>query len=336
VTNAIGEGPLADSYSLWFLFKDPPDHTRLRGLVSKAFTPRAVENMRQKIEAVVEKLLDEQNGKATFDLMDSVAYQVPVLVICELLGVPESDRGRFSEWSAALAKGLDILAVPDPEFVRRGNEAAAGLTAYFRQLIESRRKQPGDDLLTALIAAEEAGDRLTEEELLATCVLLFFAGHETTVNLIGNGTLALMRNPDQMDRLRKEPALMGGAVEELLRYDSPVQRSGRVALEDLELNGRFYQKGWRVNMLIGAANRDPAQFADPDRLDVTRANASQHMSFASGIHYCVGAPLARLEAQLAIAAVLRRYSDLQLAEERPPYRPTFVLRGLSRLMVSVA
>ena len=336
ITNAIGEGPLTDAYSLWFLFQDPPDHTRLRGLVSKAFTPRAVENMRDKIEAVVEQLLDAQRGQATFDLMGSVAYQVPVLVICELLGVPESDRDRFSEWSAALAKGLDILAVPDPEQVRRGNEAAAGLTEYFRQLIESRRKQPSDDLLTALIVAEEAGDRLTEEELLATCVLLFFAGHETTVNLIGNGTLALMRNPDQMDRLRQMPGLMGGAVEELLRYDSPVQRSGRVALEDLELNGRFYQKGWRVNMLIGAANRDPAQFAEPDRLDVTRANASQHMSFASGIHYCVGAPLARLEAQLAIAAILRRYSDLRLAEERPPYRPTFVLRGLSRLMVSVA
>jgi cytochrome P450 len=191
-------------------------------------------------------------------------------------------------------------------------------------------------LLTALIVAEEAGDRLTEEELLATCVLLFFAGHETTVNLIGNGILALLRHPDQMDRLRKEPRLMPGAVEEMLRYDSPVQRSGRVVLEDLEMNGRFYQKGWRVNLLIGAANRDPAQFADPDRLDVTRANANQHMSFASGIHYCVGAPLARLEAHLAIAAVLRRYSDLRLAEGRPPYRPTFVLRGLSRLQVEVA
>jgi cytochrome P450 len=336
VTSAIGDGPLAESYSLWFLFQDPPDHTRLRGLVSKAFTPRAVENMRQKIEDVVEQLLDQQRGKATFDLMGSVAYQVPVLVICELLGVPEADRGRFSEWSAALAKGLDILSVPDPDSVRRGNEAAAGLTAYFRQLIATRRTQPGDDLLTALIAAEEAGDRLTEDELLATCVLLFFAGHETTVNLIGNGILALLRWPDQLDRLRKEPALMGGAVEEMLRYDSPVQRTGRVALEDLELNGRFFQAGWRVNMLVGAANRDAAQFPDPDRLDVTRANASQHLSFATGIHYCVGAPLARLEAQLAIAALLRRYSDLRLAGERPAYRPTFVLRGLSRLEVAVA
>jgi pimeloyl-[acyl-carrier protein] synthase len=336
VINAIGDGPLAESYSLWFLFQDPPDHTRLRGLVSKAFTPRAVESMRQNIEDVVEHLLDRQRGKASFDLMSTVAYQVPVLVICELLGVPESDRGRFSDWSAALAKGLDILAVPDPELVRRGNDAAAGLTAYFRELIAARRKQPSHDLLTALIAAEEAGDRLTEDELVATCVLLFFAGHETTVNLIGNGTLALLRNPDQLERLRQAPALMSGAVEEFLRYDSPVQRSGRVALENFELNGRAYQAGWRVNVLIGAANRDPAQFPDPDRLDVTRANASQHLSFASGIHYCVGAPLARLEAQLAIAALLRRYSDLRLVEDRPPHRPTFVLRGLSRLDVAVA
>ena len=329
----LGEGPLADAYSLWFLFQDPPDHTRLRGLVSKAFTPRAVDNLRNKIDDVVELLLDQQKGKTSFDLMGSFAYQVPVLVICELLGVPESDRGRFTDWSAALAKGLDILTVPDPESVRRGNEAAAGLTAYFRELIHVRRTQPSDDLLTALIAAEEAGDRLTEDELLATCVLLFFAGHETTVNLIGNGTLALLRNPTELERVRREPSLMPGAIEELLRYDSPVQRTGRVVLEDLEMHGRFYSQGQRVNMLIGAANRDPDQFPDPDRLDVSRANANQHLSFAAGIHYCVGAPLARLEAQLAIAALLRRYAELRMVGERPAWRPTFVLRGLRALEV---
>jgi pimeloyl-[acyl-carrier protein] synthase len=332
----LGEGPLADSYSQWFLFQDPPDHTRLRGLVSKAFTPRAVESLRHQIDDVVERLLDQQQGKTSFDLMASYAYQVPVLVICELLGVPKSDRGRFTDWSAALAKGLDILTVPDPEAVRRGNQAAAGLTEYFRQLIQVRRSQPGKDLLTALIAAEEAGDRLTEDELLATCVLLFFAGHETTVNLIGNGVLALLRNPTELDRVRRAPALMPGAIEELLRYDSPVQRTGRVVLEDLELNGRFFAQGQRVNMLIGAANRDPDQFPDPDRLDVSRPNASQHLSFAAGIHYCVGAPLARLEAQLAIAALLRRYAALRIVDEQLVWRPTFVLRGLRALEIAVS
>ncbi|MGI9147330.1 MAG: cytochrome P450 [Chloroflexota bacterium] len=334
--NAIGEGALLQSFSQWFLFLDPPDHTRLRGLVSKAFTPRSVDTLRRKIEGIVERLLDEQRGKASFDLMGGLAYQVPVLVICELLGVPESDRGRFTEWSAALAKGLDVLAVSNPDAVLRGNAAAAGLTAYFRELVGARRRRPGADLPTGLIAAEQAGDRLTEDELLATCVLLFFAGHETTVNLIGNGMLALLRNPNEQARLRREPSLMPGAVEEMLRYDSPVQRSGRVAVEDLELNGRFYEQGQRVNVLIGAANRDPDQFPDPDRLDVARANANQHLSFAAGIHYYVGAPLARLEAQVAIAALLRRYAELRLVGGAPPRRPTFVLRGLRALEVASA
>jgi cytochrome P450 len=257
-----------------------------------------------------------------------------VLVICDLLGVPERDRGRFSDWSAALAKGLDVLSVADAEAVRRGNEAAAGLTAYFRELVEARRTRPGDDLLSAMIQAEEAGDRLSTDELLATCVLLFFAGHETTVNLIGNGTLALLRNRSELERLVAEPGLIVNAVEELLRYDSPVQRTGRIALEDLEYNGRFFQAGWRVNMLVGAANRDPLQFADPDRLDITRTNAPSHLSFASGIHYCVGAPLARLEAQLAINGLLRHYPAMRLVGEELKYRPTFVLRGLAALEVA--
>jgi cytochrome P450 len=215
VVSTIGEGAMADSYSQWFLFQDPPDHTRLRGLVSKAFTPRSVERMRDSIVEVVERLLDDTAGRARFDLMSSFAYQVPVLVICELLGVPEADRGRFSEWSSALAIGLDVLSQPDPERIARGNAGAAGLTDYFRTLVEVRRAQPGEDLLSAMIQAEEAGDRLSTDELLATCVLLFFAGHETTVNLIGNGTLALLRNPSEMARLVAAPTLMPGAVEEL-------------------------------------------------------------------------------------------------------------------------
>jgi cytochrome P450 len=313
---------------------DPPNHTRLRGLVSKAFTPRTVEGLRPKIEAVVEDLLDRQADHAGFDVVSAFAYQVPVLVICDLLGVPAEDRGRFGAWSAALARGLDNLTVTDSEFIMHGNEAAAGLTDYFRQLVAKRRRQPGADLLSGLIAAEEAGDRLSEDELLATCVLLFFAGHETTVNLIGNGVLALLRHPAELQRLRDKPGLIGGAVEELLRYDSPVQRTGRVAEEALELNGRRYQPGDRVSLLVGAANRDPEQFSDPDRLDITRSNAGQHLSFAAGIHYCVGAPLARLEAQIAIGALLRRAPRLRLVTETPAWRATFVLRGLQALEVA--
>jgi pimeloyl-[acyl-carrier protein] synthase len=334
VTKALGEGPLADSYALWFLFMDPPNHTRLRGLVSKAFTPRTVERLRPQIEKVVEDLLDRQADKPSFDLVTAYAYQVPVLVICDLLGVPGEDRGRFGAWSAALARGLDNLSVTDSEFIMHGNAAAAGLTEYFRQLIRMRRRQPRSDLLSGLIAAEEAGDHLSEDELIATCVLLFFAGHETTVNLIGNGMLALLRYPRELKRLRDDLRLIGGAIEELLRYDSPVQRTGRVAAQDLELNGRFYRKGDRVNLLVGAANRDPKQFAEADRLDITRANASQHLSFAAGIHYCVGAPLARLEAQIAIAALLRRAPELRLLDHKLNWRPTFVLRGLQSLEVA--
>ena len=327
-------GPLLKLQEKAMLFMDPPDHTRLRGLVSKAFTPRTVEGLRGQIEALIEDLLDRQRARPSFDLVGDFAYQVPVLVICELLGVPPTDRGRFGAWSAALARGLDNLTVADAEFILHGNAAAAGLTAYFRELVAARRRTPGTDLLSALITAEEAGDRLTEDELLATCVLLFFAGHETTVNLIGNGTLALLRHPDQLQRLRQQPQLIANAVEELLRYDSPVQRTGRIAAEEVDFAGVHIQRGDRVTMLVGAANRDPAQFADPDRLDVTRPNASQHLSFAAGIHYCVGAPLARLEAQLAIAALLRRAPDLRLLDQQPPWRPTFVLRGLQSLQVA--
>jgi pimeloyl-[acyl-carrier protein] synthase len=333
--STFGDVPITRAFGHWMLFQDPPDHTRLRGLVSKAFTPRAVEILRGEIDAIVARLLDGVRGKSTFDLMAEVAYPLPVLVICELLGVPEADRDRLGVWSAALAEALDNLTMHDPEVLARCNAAATGLTEYFRDLVRIRRSAPRDDFLSGLIAVEEQGDRLTEDELLGTCVLLFFAGHETTVNLIGNGTLALLRHPAELERLRAEPALLPNAVEELLRYDSPVQRTGRTVLEEVEIGGHVLQAGYRVNLLLGAANRDPSQFSDPDRLDVTRPNASQHLSFASGMHYCVGAPLARLEAQLAIGALLRRFSDLRLAIDAPAWRRTFVLRGLTALPVSV-
>jgi len=315
------------------LFRDPPDHTRLRGLVNKAFTPRAVEALRSHIDAIVASLLEKQQGKPSFDMVTEFAYPLPVLVICELLGVSEEDRGKFGAWSAAVAQSLDNLGLSDPDVIRRGNEAATGLTEYFRDLIKKRRGAYVDDILGGLLAAEEQGDRLTEDELLATCILIFFAGHETTVNLIGNGTLALLRHPGELERLRARPELLPGAVEELLRFDSPVQRSGRSILADVEIDGVVFPAGWRLNMLIGAANRDPAQFPDPDRLDITRPNAAQHLSFAAGIHYCIGAPLARLEAQLALGALLRFAPHLRLATDKPAWRSTFVLRGLASLPV---
>lgn len=331
--SGLGDGALARVYRDWFLFQDPPDHTRLRGLVSQPFTPRAVEALRSRIADLVERRLDGlQDGG---DLISGFAYQVPVLVICELLGVPEADRGRFGAWSAGVAAGLDNITNPDADVLARGDEGAEGLTDYFRWLVRERRSQPGTDLLSGLIHAEEAGDRLTEDELLATCVLLFFAGHETTVNLIGNGTLALARHPDQLARLRADPGLIVSTVEELLRFDSPVQRTGRDAREDVSVNGRQFFAGDRLILLVGAANHDPRQFPEPDRLDITRPNAAAHLSFAAGIHYCIGAPLARLEAQVALNALVRRAPNLRVLTDSPRWRRTFVLHGLAELPVSL-
>jgi cytochrome P450 len=331
--NGLGDGALAKVYRDWFLFQDPPDHTRLRGLVNQPFTPRAVEALRGNITELVERLLNGlQDGD---DLISGFAYQVPVLVICELLGVPTPDRGRFGAWSAAVAAGLDNISNPDAHVLTRGDEGAEGLTEYFRWLVRERRRQPGSDLLTGLIHAEEAGERLSEDELLATCVLLFFAGHETTVNLIGNGTLALARHPDQLARLQADSGLIVSTVEELLRFDSPVQRTGRDAREDVQVNGRQFFVGDRVILLIGAANHDPRQFPEPDRLDITRPNAAAHLSFAAGMHYCVGASLARLEAQVALNALVRRARNLRVLTDTPRWRHTFVLHGLAELPVAL-
>ena len=259
-----------------------------------------------------------------------------MLVICELLGVPAADRARFGAWSAAVARGVDSLIRQQPDALARADAAASGLTAYFRELVAQRRRAPADDLLSRLVWAEQQGDGLSEDELLATYVILLVAGHETTVNLIGNGLLALFRNPDQLERLRVESTLASSAVEELLRFDSPVQRTGRVALVDVELSdGQLIRAGDRITLLLGAANRDPVQFAQPDQLDLGRANAGRHVSFGSGIHYCVGAPLARLEAQLALPRLLHRFPSLHPLSEAVAWQPTFGLRGLLALPVAI-
>jgi cytochrome P450 len=256
-------------------------------------------------------------------------------VIGALLGVPTADRTSFRDWSAALADGLAAASFPRPDAVARGNGAAEEMTTYFRGLLARRRAEPREDLLSHLLAARDGADRLSEDELLSTSLLLFFAGHETTVNLIGNGLLALLRHPDQLAAVRGEPHLISNAVEELLRFDSPVQRTFRVADEEVDIGGVHIGAGERVAALIGAANHDPRRFTRPDRLDVRRPDARQHLSFGGGIHYCIGAPLARLEAEIAVASLLRRYSRLHLVEDAPAWRPNLIFRGLERLPLSV-
>jgi pimeloyl-[acyl-carrier protein] synthase len=316
------------------LFRDPPDHTRLRSLVNRAFTPRVVEGLRPRIVAIVDGLLDRVQDRGRMDVIADLAYPLPVTVISEMLGVPPSDHEAIKQWSADIARGLDAIGMPvDPEVIARASRGRRELGEYFRRLIPERRRQPREDLLTLLIAAEEQGDRLTEGELLSTCVLLYVAGHETTVNLIGNGLLALLRHPAELARLRAHPELSAGAVEELLRYDAPVQRTGRTAHEDIELGGHHIAKGSLVVPVIGAANRDAAHFPDPDRLDLGRRD-NRHVAFGFGIHFCLGAPLARLEGQIALGRLLARFGHLTAETDRPTWRQSSTLRGLAALPVS--
>jgi cytochrome P450 len=312
-----------------FLTLDPPDHTRLRRLVSKAFTARLVERLRPRISEVTDALLAGMSGET--DLINALAWPLPVVIISELLGVPPEDTSRFKAWSDTLARGLDPDFMLPPAEIAQRERARDEFIGYFRELAGRRRADPGDDLLSALVAVSDQGDVLTEAELLATCVLLLVAGHETTVSLIGNGALALLRHPDQLAWFRARPEAAASAVEELLRYDPPVQLTARSALADVALAGQRIERGELILMLIGGANRDPAVFPDPDRLDLTR-RAERHLAFGLGIHYCLGAPLARLEGQIALTKLFQR-------EVRPigevAYRDNLVLRGLAALPVRV-
>jgi cytochrome P450 len=316
------------------LSTDGARHTRLRSLVSKAFTPRAVASMRPTIAALVNQLLDEAQARGPLDLMRDLAAPLPVAVIAAMLGVPDADRSKFKHWSDDVAATTDIAAIRSEAILTRAATAYKELSAYFRDLVGRMRSGRGAGLLGAMAAAEEAGDRLTEDELYANAILLLNAGHETTTNLIGNGTLALLHHPDQWQRLVADPALIEGAVEELLRYDSPVQFTNRRALEDIELGSHHIAKGQKVLAVLGAANRDPTMFPEPDRLDVARAEAAHHVAFGQGPHYCLGAPLARLEGQVTFDTLVRRYSKLRLEGETPVYRDNFNLRGLKMLPVA--
>nr|GAJ37142.1 putative cytochrome P450 133B1 [Bradyrhizobium sp. DOA9] len=331
----IMKEPVFRSMSYWMLQADPPDHTRLRGLVVKAFTARRVEDMRPRIQEIVDQTIDAVTERGHMDLIEDFAFRLPVTIICDMLGIPEEHRETFYKSSRDGGRLLDPVPL-SPEEIKQGNAGNLMAQMYFQQLFELRRKNPGDDLITQLVQAEEDGNKLTNEELTANIILLFGAGHETTVNLIGNGLLALHRNPDQLALLKARPDLMVGAIEEFLRYDSSVQMTGRVALEDIDnLGGARIPKGETVLCLLGSANRDPAVYPDrPDRLDVTRANVKP-LSFGGGIHFCLGAQLARIEAEIAIATLLRRLPDLRIDDvETPEWRPTFVLRGLKRLPAS--
>lgn len=323
--DARAELPVAD-----LLTMDPPDHTRLRRLVSGAFSPKAVTALEAWIRDAVDRLLAQVDATTGFDLVDTLAFPLPMAVICHLLGVPPEDQERFRVWGHDVASTLEPQSSPHDETRTRSSELA--LNRYLRDLIRKRRSEPDGTLLSALIAAEEDGDRLSPDELASTALLLLVAGFETTTNLIGNGTVALVAEPDQWRRLGAVPALVLRAVEELLRYDSPVQITSRTATEELDLEGTAVAKGESIVVAIGGANRDPDAFDQPDRLDIDRANASGHLAFSLGIHHCLGAALARLEARVAFEELTGRYPDLRLAAT-PTRRPLLVLRGYDHVPV---
>ncbi len=330
-----GDRPLAEalaelgrSLGLWAVFTDPPLHTRLRGLLTDAFTPRAVETLRPTVRALVDALIDGVAAAGRLDLVRDIAAPLPVAVIGDLLGVPRVDGPALKQWSDDLATFVGSAVATSDKYER----AAASLremNAYFRALAAERRARPRQDVLSALVAAAGQG-RLADDELVASCTLLLFAGHETTTNLIGNGVLALLRHPDQCERWRRDPTLTATAVEELLRFEGPGQALVRVALDDLAIGGRRIRRGDRLFVMINAANRDPRRFVDPDRLDLGR-EPNPHLTFGHGRHFCVGAPLARLEAQVALPRLLERLPGLALAAPRLEWIDSLIFRGVRAL-----
>ncbi len=310
---------------------DPPVHTRIRGLVSRGFTPRSVAALEPRIRQRVDELLDDLEGRGRIDLIQGLAFPLPVIVIAELLGVPPEDREQFNEWSNIVSLTVDPLL--NETQIGQVRHTVEEMFDYFDGVAAARREHPQDDLVSVLANAEEEGECLSREDLLINLVLFLAAGNETTRNLIGNGMLALLRHPEQLQRLRDEAGLLDVAIDELLRYDSPVQLDSRIASEPLEIGGKKIEPGQMVYCVLGAANRDPAAFPNPDVLDIERG-AGNHVAFGRGIHYCLGAPLARLEGRIAFEALLSRYSNVRLAAE-PRYRDQVVLRGLEALWLDV-
>lgn len=321
--------PVYHSFSKTMFYSDPPYHTRLRGLVNNAFTPNAVEQMRPYVQQTVDVLLDGVQGKGEMDAIREVAHPLPIMVIAQMLGLPAEERLRFKQWSDDLFAILG--SVPHaPELMERAAHSLAELTEYLTALSEARRQQPQSDLISALVGVVEKGERLTQEEFIANVTILLSAGHETTSNLIGNGLLALLRNPDQLQKLRENPDLIFSAIEEMMRYDNPVQIAYRSAAEDVEIGGKWIRKGDLVNSILAAGNRDPERFSDPDRFDITR-NEGRHLGFGLGIHFCIGAPLVRLEAQIAFSTILRRFPEIRLATNSWDWQEHPIFRGVKSL-----
>ncbi|HEV2826632.1 MAG TPA: cytochrome P450 [Pyrinomonadaceae bacterium] len=329
--------PLFSAVSSWMLMIDPPDHTRLRGLVSKAFTPAVVENMRGLVRKLVDDKLASVKQQGRMDIMKDLANPLPAIVIAEMLGVSGTDQQQFKTWSDDIAMGLggiDSARSKEELFAMYdlAQKSFLSLAGYFREKVSELRLKPRENLLSALIQAEERGDRLTEHELFANCVLLMIAGHETTTNLIGNGVLALLRNPDQKETLTLNPELILSAVEELLRYDSPVQKMARLALQDFEIAGKQIKQSQLVCFSFAAGNRDPEQFSAPAQLDLAR-RPNRHLAFGHGLHYCVGAALARLEGQIAVNRILSSLPGIKLETEDLEWTRNLTLRGLKSLPV---
>jgi cytochrome P450 len=309
--------------------QEPPGHTRLRSLVHKAFTPARIREMRHSIQAITDGLLDTVQPNGQMDVLEDFAVPLPVTVIAELLGIPQADRPKLRPWSNAIVKMYELDHTPAQ--AAAAIQAAQEFADYLKYLAQQRRQSPQDDLITALVFVEEAGDQLTEDEFVSTCVLLLNAGHEATVNVIGNGLWALLRHPAQFQQLQANLALVSTAVEELMRFDTPLQLFRRWVLHDIDYKGIPLKKGTEIALLFGAANHDAEVFANPQELDLTR-DPNPHITFGGGVHYCLGAPLARMELQIAFETLLRRFPDLKLIDE-PEFHPTYVIRGLKSLWV---
>lgn len=320
---------LSSHFSVGLVHSDPPDHTRLRALVSKAFTPRAVEAMRPRIEQLVTSLLDEAGR--SFDVVEKFAYPLPMIVVSDLVGIPAADRDQFKAWSAQIF-GFIGTGRPDADTAMASQAALLELVEYFKQLFANKRQHPGDDLLSQLVLVEDQGDRLTEDELLSLCSTFVSAGHETTTSLIGSGALVLLEHPDLSAQVADDPTVTAAFVEEVLRAESPLQRDLKVAVTDVELGDQVIRAGQLVYAMLGAANRDAQHFEAPDRFDVGRTR-NRHLSFGFGAHFCLGAPLARLEGQIALAEFARRAFALRLVGPQPTYRHDIALRALNSLHV---
>ncbi len=341
VRDDIDTAPVPKAYkgfssmvSNWMVFRDPPNHTRLRLLVNKAFSPKTLENIRPAIVDIADGLLDRVGERVEIDLIDDFAFPLPVMVIAALLGVDPEDRFAFREWALALQHASASRLTPSVEVYEQAEAATQSFIEYFKNAIAKRHAQPRQDLITALAKARYEGDKLNDEEILATCIHLLTAGHETTINLIAKGTLALLRNPEQLLLLRSHPELMPTAVEELIRYDSPVQMLSRWAYEDVEIGGKLIRRGDSVGLILGSANRDPRRFDNPDLLNIQRED-NKHCGFGGGIHFCLGSALARAEAQISLNILINRLPELRLLDETVEWADNIVFHGPKHLRIGL-